>query len=374
MAGVVNTTYTFTATDTITSTKMNNIIDETVFTSDAIVSDNTTLEVSGGKLRVASGGITASELASNSVTTSKIGDGQVTTAKLSSGKPVWSNWTSASPYTSTLTLGDGRTSTTEGDTSILFRSGDPAENISYDASIKRESGKDGDLIIDNTVEDTSVETNGQIKFAINGSDKVVIENDGKITHGTAPIPVPSGSAPIYGCRAWAKLNPFVGSIRTGAYKTGNYSRTNTETTVTIVDHGLKTNDKIRLDFTSGTSGTATDGLYTVTSSANANEFVVNHTGASTTGSVTAQFVAIQGSGNVSTASWYDSGENRIVLNFFSEMPNDDYATIVTGQHYPSAWSTTANEDTLGTTQLNTVYQAHIYMSQHNRFINVAIIG
>jgi hypothetical protein len=371
MAGVVNTTYTFTATDTITSTKMNNIIDETVFTSDAIVSDNTTLEVSGGKLRVASGGITASELASNSVTTSKIGDGQVTTAKLSSGKPVWSNWTSASPYASTLTLGDGRTSTTEGDTSILFRSGDPAENTAYDASIKRESGKDGDLIIDNTVEDTSVETNGQIKFAINGSDKVVIENDGKITHGTAPIPVPSGSAPIYGCRAWAKLNPFVGSIRTGAYKNGNYSRTNTETTVTIVDHGLKTNDKIRLNFT---SGSGTDGLYLVTSSANANEFVVNHTGGSTTGSVTAQFVAIQGSGNVSTASWYDSGENRIVLNFFSEMPNDDYATIVTGQHYPSAWSTTANEDTLGTTQLNTVYQAHIYMSQHNRFINVAIIG
>jgi hypothetical protein len=374
MAGVVNTTYTFTATDTITSTKMNNIIDETVFTSDAIVSDNTTLEVSGGKLRVASGGITASELASNSVTTSKIGDGQVTTAKLSSGKPVWSNWTSASPYTSTLTLGDGRTSTTEGDTSILFRSGDPAENISYDASIKRESGKDGDLIIDNTVEDTSVETNGQIKFAINGSDKVVIENDGKITHGTAPIPVPSGSAPIYGCRAWAKLNPYVGSSKIGAYKTGNYSRTVTETTVTIVDHGLKTNDKIRLDFTSGTSGTATDGLYTVTSSANANEFVVNHTGASTTGNVTAQFIAIQGSGNVSTASWYDSGDNRIVLNFTTQMPNDDYATVVTGQHYPGAWASINSEDTLGTTQLNTVYQSYIYMSQANRFINVAIIG
>ena len=64
--GAVNTTYTFTATDTITSTKMNNIIDETTITSDAII--GTTLEIASGKLKVRSAGITSNELASGAVT------------------------------------------------------------------------------------------------------------------------------------------------------------------------------------------------------------------------------------------------------------------------------------------------------------------
>jgi hypothetical protein len=70
--GVVNTTYTFTSTDTITSAKMNNIIDETTFTSDAI-QGNTLQVVSPGKLAVNAGGITSSELASGAVTQAKLG-------------------------------------------------------------------------------------------------------------------------------------------------------------------------------------------------------------------------------------------------------------------------------------------------------------
>jgi hypothetical protein len=80
--GVVNTTYTFTSTDTITSAKMNNIIDETTFTSDAI--QGTTLQVvSPGKLAVSASGITSNELASNSVVTAKIQNGAVITEKIS---------------------------------------------------------------------------------------------------------------------------------------------------------------------------------------------------------------------------------------------------------------------------------------------------
>ena len=80
--GVVNTTYTFTSTDTITSAKMNNIIDETTFTGDAI--QGTTLQVvSPGKLAVSAGGITSNELASGAVTTNALADGAVTQAKAS---------------------------------------------------------------------------------------------------------------------------------------------------------------------------------------------------------------------------------------------------------------------------------------------------
>jgi len=79
--GVVNTTYTFSGTDTITSSKLNNIIDDTTFTSDAI--QGTTLQVvSPGKLAVSAGGITSNELASNSVVTAKIADSNVTTSKI----------------------------------------------------------------------------------------------------------------------------------------------------------------------------------------------------------------------------------------------------------------------------------------------------
>jgi hypothetical protein len=89
--GAVDTTYTFTATDTITSSKMNNIIDQTKMTSEAI--DGPSLEIiAPGKIRVKALGIGSSELAPNSVTefkikndsviTNKIADLSVTSAKL----------------------------------------------------------------------------------------------------------------------------------------------------------------------------------------------------------------------------------------------------------------------------------------------------
>jgi len=78
--GAIDTSYTFTATDVITSAKMNNILDQSTITSSAIIGD--TLSVTSGKLSVKSGGITSNELAVNSVTTTAITDLNVTTAKI----------------------------------------------------------------------------------------------------------------------------------------------------------------------------------------------------------------------------------------------------------------------------------------------------
>jgi len=80
--GAINTTYTFTTNDTITSTKMNNIIDQTTFTDDAVF--DTTLFVASGKLKVNAQGITSNELAANAVKTIAIEDGAVTQEKLNS--------------------------------------------------------------------------------------------------------------------------------------------------------------------------------------------------------------------------------------------------------------------------------------------------
>jgi hypothetical protein len=61
---------------------MNNIIDQTTMTSDAII--GTTLEVASGKLKVRAAGITSNEMGTDSVTTNAIADGSVTGAKLNS--------------------------------------------------------------------------------------------------------------------------------------------------------------------------------------------------------------------------------------------------------------------------------------------------
>jgi hypothetical protein len=90
MAGVVETTNTFATNDVITSTAMNNIIDQTLFTSDAIASGNTTLALVSGKMKVGTitsnemgtAAVTANALASDAVTTVKILDSNVTTAKI----------------------------------------------------------------------------------------------------------------------------------------------------------------------------------------------------------------------------------------------------------------------------------------------------
>ena len=78
--GAIDTNYTFTATDVITSTKMNNILEQSTITPTAIF--NETLSVTSGKLLVKAGGITSNELGSNSVTTNSITDLNVTTGKL----------------------------------------------------------------------------------------------------------------------------------------------------------------------------------------------------------------------------------------------------------------------------------------------------
>lgn len=90
MAGVVETTDTFTTNQVITSTAMNNIIDQTLFTSNAIASGNSTLALVSGKLKVGTitsnemGGdsVTANAIAADAVTTTKILDANVTPSKL----------------------------------------------------------------------------------------------------------------------------------------------------------------------------------------------------------------------------------------------------------------------------------------------------
>lgn len=47
-------------------------------------------------------------------------------------------------------------------------------------------------------------------------------------------------------------------------QSGTYGRSTNTVTVTITNHGLTTGDRVWLDFSAGTGGTATDNIYSVT--------------------------------------------------------------------------------------------------------------
>jgi len=81
---VVNTSRTFTNNEQITSTKLNQIMDESSFTSDAIVPNQGLQITAGGQMQVPNSGITTALIGNNQVTTSKIPNLAVTAAKLAS--------------------------------------------------------------------------------------------------------------------------------------------------------------------------------------------------------------------------------------------------------------------------------------------------
>jgi hypothetical protein len=75
--GAVDTTYTFTATDTITSAKMNNIIDQTTMTGDAVLGGSGGsggLDIASGKLSISANAINSSRLAAGSVSNTNVSD------------------------------------------------------------------------------------------------------------------------------------------------------------------------------------------------------------------------------------------------------------------------------------------------------------
>jgi len=87
--GVITTGQTFSSGDQVTSTKLNDIGNQATFTSAADTTDDSTLTLSGGKIKVKDNGITSTQLKSDASTdsnravqTNHIRDGQITTAKI----------------------------------------------------------------------------------------------------------------------------------------------------------------------------------------------------------------------------------------------------------------------------------------------------
>jgi len=278
MAGVVETTNTFATNDVITSTAMNNIIDQTLFTSDAL--SGSTLALVAGKMKVATSGITSNEMGVGAVTLNAIADGVITNAKINASAAI--------------------------DLSKLATGALPAAITIASANI-----------VDGTIATADIASAAITAPKLDGAQ--------------------TGTAPIYGVRAWVN---FDGT--TAANIGGTYTRT-ASTTVTVdttSDHGLIVGNAVYLDFTVGTGTAPFDGLYVVASVVDSNTFtVVSSTTTTSTGTISLSRKTIRASGNVANVSAAYSGATIAsppassqavgagyhVVNFTTAMPDGNAA-------------------------------------------------
>jgi hypothetical protein len=257
---VVDTTTPFSNNEQITSTKLNNIMDNSFFVSGAVVPSSGLEVTAGGQMQIPNGGIK----------TALIETGAIDASKISTGGPSWTASSISLPNPTTIT---------------------------------------GNATI--TGETTST---------------------GALTVGTAKMNVPSGSAPIFGARAWVLYDP---TTPLSPAFSGTYSRSGTTVTVVAAGHGLKVGSLVYLDFN---TGTATDGEFIITGVSTTtvadDTFTITHgTSGTTSGNVTLPRASINGAGNVSSVSIIATG--RQVVNFITEMPSQNYAAVAMPGDAPS---------------------------------------
>lgn len=167
----------------------------------------------------------------------------------------------------------------------------------------------------------NVQVNGSNAITISSALNVTLANNLAITGGiTGDLKFNSGYGSVataYGCRAWVNLTDV-----TNNNLSGTYSQSGTTVTVTAVAHGLIVGNSIYADIT---TGTGVDGIYTVATVIDANNFTyVAGTSLTTSGNVTLVRNTIRGSGNVSSVT--DNAIGDVSVNFAVAMPDVNYAT------------------------------------------------
>ena len=279
MPGVVNTTDTFTTNQVITSTVMNNIIDQTLFTSDAIVASNSTLALVSGKLKV--GTITSNEMGVGAVTLNAIADGVITNAKINASAAIDLSKLATGALPTAITIASAN-------------------------------------IVDGTIATADIANAAITAPKLDGAQ--------------------TGTAPIYGIRAWANFN-----TQADTDLVGTYSRSGTTTvTITATAHGLIAGNVIFIDYTVNTGTAPFDGIYEVASVTDANTFtVLSSINTASTGTAALRRKTIRASGNISCISaaatsptipptaTISPSNGFYIANFLIAMPSADFSILGT---------------------------------------------
>ena len=168
---------------------------------------------------------------------------------------------------------------------------------------------------------------------------------GVITQGTAPQPVPTGTAPLFSARAWGVLD---GTVRTDV--TGTYSQSNGAgvagtivTVTTAAAHGLEVGDVFFSDIT---TGTGVDGWYTVTGVTSTTIFTyTGGTSLLTSGNITLPRCNISAGGNIKSFVSTNNVANATAggggywVSFTTNMASANYATMGTSRFADSVSGT-----------------------------------
>lgn len=138
----------------------------------------------------------------------------------------------------------------------------------------------------------------------------------------------TGSAPIYGCRAWVN---FDGTVANNLV--GTYGRSGNTITVTATAHGFRAGNRADITFAAGTGGTPAASTFEVISVLSANQFTVTDTASGTitgTPAATIKRRLIRAAGNVSSVGYSVVG--AYVVNFATELPSANYAVVGSGRY------------------------------------------
>jgi hypothetical protein len=167
---ILSTNGTFSATDTVTSTKLNNIANAATF-DDPV--DNSTLELYDGKLRVKASGVGATQIATDAVTTIKIEDDAIVTDKIEDNAVTPAKLSTTGEFTvETMTANQGANQV--GFTASTTNSAQyPA--FGFNGQTGDNGGRGAGMYLP---------ADGVIAFSTAGSERMRIQSSGILTVGT----------------------------------------------------------------------------------------------------------------------------------------------------------------------------------------------
>lgn len=102
---VVDTTQLFATGDTVTSTTLNNIMDQSIFVYGAVVSGSGLAITDGGQMTISDNTLPGGKITNGTITSVKIQDGTITNANISASAAIATSKLASGALSSTVTVG-----------------------------------------------------------------------------------------------------------------------------------------------------------------------------------------------------------------------------------------------------------------------------
>ena len=178
----------------------------------------------------------------------------------------------------------------------------------------------------------------------------------------------TGSAPIYGCRAWVNFDGTLTNVTSASY-----SRTTTTVTVTKAAHGLTTGNKLLISSATDTGlNTAANTASAEITFVDANTFTFQTASTGTTTGTLTYARGIRGSGNV--ASVTRNGTGDYTVTFATALPSANYSAVATSGVLDTDTGAESTATTNRTTASFSVYTSNTTSAANRAEVSVVVFG